>query len=177
MPSGNGSTRSRKAWGVPEPQACIGLLRQAGCSEQVIAHCRVVRDLALTYARDPLVDRDLVEAGALLHDIGRGVTHDLRHAGVGAAICRRFELDDAVVAIVERHIGAGLTADECSLLNLPPRDCVPRTIEEKIVAHADNLVKGTRVICLQERLMRSLALPRKQRERIYRLGLEVELFR
>ena len=161
---------------MPEPEY-LRLLRRSGCSERVIAHCRVVRDLALTYTSDPMVDRDLVEAGALLHDIGRGVTHDLHHAGAGAAICRSLGLDEAVASIVERHIGAGLTADECSLLNLTPRDCMPRTVEEKIVAHADNLVKGTRIITLEERLMRSIALPRRQRERIYRLGLELELFR
>lgn len=155
----------------------IGLLRGAGCSEGVIAHCRAVRDLALTYASDPLVDHDLVEAGALLHDIGRGVTHDLRHAEAGGAICRSLGLDEAVVSIVERHIGAGLTADECSLLNLVPRDCMPRTLEEKIVAHADNLVKGTRVITLEERLQYAMALPERQRKRIYRLGLDMELLR
>ncbi|MCM2466006.1 HDIG domain-containing metalloprotein [Methanoculleus oceani] len=156
---------------------CIALLRRAGCSGGVIAHCRAVRDLALTYASDSIVDRDQVQAGALLHDIGRGVTHDLRHAEVGGALCRSFGLDEAIAAIVERHIGAGLTADECSLLNLVPRDCMPRTLEEKIVAHADNLVKGTRTITLEERLQRSIALPRRQRERIRRLGLEMELFR
>ncbi len=156
---------------------CIALLRRAGCSGGVIAHCRAVRDLALTYASDPIVDRDLVQIGALLHDIGRGVTHDLCHAEVGGAICRSFGLDEAIAAIVERHVGAGLTADECSLLNLVPRDCMPRTLEEKIVAHADNLVKGTRIITLEERLERSIALPRKQRERIRRLALEMELFR
>jgi len=151
---------------------CISLLRRAGCTEGVIAHCRAVRDLALTYASDPLV-----EAGALLHDIGRGVTHDLHHAEAGGAICRSFGLDKAIVAIVERHIGAGLTADECSLLGLVPRDCMPRTLEEKIVAHADNLVKGTRIITMEERLGDAIALPVRQRKRICRLGLEVELFR
>ena len=158
-------------------QDCIALLRCAGCSEGVIAHCRAVHDLALTFTTDPIVDRDLVEVGALLHDIGRGVTHDLHHAQVGGEICRSLGLDEAVASIVERHIGAGLTADECSLLGLAPRDCVPRTIEEKIVAHADNLVKGGRVITLEERLARLIDLPRKQRMRIYRLALEVELFR
>lgn len=156
---------------------CTVLLRRAGCSDGVIAHCRAVRDLALTYASDPLVDRDLVEAGALLHDIGRGVTHDLCHAEVGGEICRSFGLDEAIAGIVERHIGAGLTADECSLLGLIPRDCMPRTLEEKIVAHADNLVKGARIIVLEERLQHAITLPRRQRKRIRRLAQEMELFR
>lgn len=156
---------------------CIGLLRQAGCSDGVIAHCRAVRDLALAYASDPLINRDLVETGALLHDIGRGVTHDLCHAEAGGEICRSFDLDEAVAAIVERHIGAGLTADEASLLGLTPRDCMPRTLEEKNVAHADNLVKGTRVIALEERLQHAISLPQRQRKRILRLAQEMELFR
>jgi uncharacterized protein len=54
-------------------QDCIDLLRRAGCSEGVIAHCRAVRDLALTYVSDSTVDRVLVAAGGLLPDIGRGV--------------------------------------------------------------------------------------------------------
>ena len=155
---------------------CIALLGRAGCSDDVVAHCRAVRDLALAYA-DGIADRDLIEAGALLHDIGRGVTHDLHHAEAGGAICRALGPDERIERIVERHIGAGLTADECSLLCLAPRDCMPATLEEKIVAHADNLVKGTRAITMEERMMHAIALPRRQRKRIRRLGLEMELFR
>lgn len=158
-------------------QDYIAILECAGCSEDVIAHCRVVRDLALTYTSDPIVDRDLVEAGALLHDIGRAVTHDLSHADVGGEMCRSLGIDEAVVSIVERHVGAGLTADESSLLGLIPRDRMPRTIEEKIVAHADNLVKGTRIITIEGRLAWTIDLPRRNRRRIYRLALEVEAFR
>ncbi|RXE56186.1 phosphohydrolase [Methanoculleus taiwanensis] len=152
-------------------------LKRAGCSKGVIAHSRAVRDLALTFAADPVVRADLVAAGALLHDIGRGRTHGLDHAEAGGECCRSFGLPAPVTAIVERHIGAGLTADEASLLGLLPRDALPRTIEEKIVAHADNLVKGTRVITIEERLLRSIDLPRKMRKRMYRLHLEMELFR
>jgi uncharacterized protein len=152
-------------------------LESAGCSPGVIAHCRAVRDVALTFASDPLVNRELVEEGALLHDIGRSVTHALDHAEVGGVLCRSLGLPEEVAAIVDRHLGAGLTADECSLLGLLPRDCMPRTIEEKVVAHADNLVKGTRTITIEERLMRSPDLPRKLKKRMYRLHLEMELFR
>ena len=44
-------------------QDCIDLLRRAGCSEGVIAHCRAVRDLALTYVSDSTVDPDHVAPG------------------------------------------------------------------------------------------------------------------
>jgi uncharacterized protein len=161
---------------VPDP-SLIDLLRQAGCTDEVIAHCKAVRDLALTFASDDLVDRDLLETGALLHDIGRGKTHGLNHAEVGGAVCRSFGLQDAVASIVERHIGAGMTADECSLLDLTPRDCIPSTLEERIVAHADNLVKGDRTITIQERMQRSIGLPRRLRRRMFRLYLEMELLK
>jgi len=38
-------------------------------------------------------------------------------------------------------------------------------------------VKGTRAITMEERMMHAIALPRRQRKRIRRLGLEMELFR
>jgi uncharacterized protein len=153
-------------------------LRAAGCSRRVIAHCHRVRDLALSFCdRSGVADRELVNAGALLHDIGRGRSHSLSHAQVGAAWCREHGIPDGVVRIVERHTGAGLTADECTLLRLFPVDCVPETIEEKIVANADNLVKGEHEVSIHERLGTSLYLGRKVRSRIYRLWLEAEQFR
>jgi uncharacterized protein len=45
-----------------------------------------------------------------------------------------------------------MTAEECKAEGLKPIDCIPKTPEEKIVAHADNLVRGTIVISLKERL-------------------------
>ncbi|NYT16622.1 MAG: HDIG domain-containing protein [Methanomicrobiales archaeon] len=153
-------------------------LRAAGCSRRVIEHCHCVRDLALSFCdRSGVADRELVNAGALLHDIGRGLSHSLSHAQAGAAWCREQGIPDDVVRIVERHTGAGLTADECTLLRLLPVDCVPETIEEKIVANADNLVKGRHEISIHERLGTSLYLGRKVRNRIYRLWLEAEQFR
>jgi uncharacterized protein len=53
-------------------------------------------------------------------------------------------LNEKLVSIIERHIGAGITKDEALALGLPPKDYLPLTLEEKIVAHADNLVFGSR---------------------------------
>ncbi|MCJ7607644.1 MAG: tRNA (cytidine(56)-2'-O)-methyltransferase, partial [Thermoplasmata archaeon] len=39
-------------------------------------------------------------------------------------------------------IGAGLSEDEAAELGLPARDFLPLTLEEKVVAHADNLTSG-----------------------------------
>lgn len=88
------------------------------------------------------VDRDRVLAGALLHDIGRSVTQDIRHACLGAQLLRQDHWDERVVLMVERHTGAGIDATEAAALGLPVKDYTPRTLEEKIVAHADNLYSG-----------------------------------
>jgi len=153
------------------------LLREAGCNKRVIAHCRSVHDLVMGYWHEDIMDRELLEAGAYLHDIGRGITHGLCHAQAGADLCRRKGLPEKVARVVECHIGAGLTADECILLRLLPIDCMPLTPEERVVAHADNRVAGTRVISLEERMMRATYLPRKLKRRLYRLWLEMEMFR
>src|SRR5512133_4133855 len=124
-------------------EKCEELLRDAGCSRKVINHCRAVRDCACGYAsRNPDIDPLLVEQGAMLHDIGRSRIHDIRHAQCGADLVREMGMGEDLARIVECHTGAGLTADECTLLGLSPRDCMPRTMEEKIVTHADNLIAG-----------------------------------
>ena len=79
--------------------------------------------------------------------------------------------------IVECHTGAGLTADECTLLGLLPIDCMPVTLEERIITNADNLAGGKRRISIEQDLMDAFALPRKIRKRMYRLWLEMEQFR
>ena len=153
------------------------LLVRAGCGRAVIAHAGAVTRLSLLYTKSPVVDRHLVEAGAMLHDIGRGTTHGIDHAQRGAALGRSLALDPSIVSIIERHIGAGMTADECSLERLIPRDCVPLTVEEKIVANADNLVHGDRLGVIEETLLGALRLKRRIRRRIRRLYLEMECFR
>lgn len=153
------------------------LLREAGCSKKVIAHCRSVHDLSIEYWHEDLMNREVLEEGAFLHDIGRGITHGLGHAQAGGDLCRRKGLPESVARVVECHIGAGLTADECTLLRLLPIGCMPLTPEERVVAHADNRVAGTRVISLEERMMRAAHLPRRLKRRLYRLWLEMEMFR
>jgi uncharacterized protein len=152
------------------------LLRDAGCSTKVIAHCRAVRDCACRYAAgNPEIDFHLVEQGAMLHDIGRGRTHGIRHAQCGADLIRSMGLGEDLARIVECHTGAGLTADECTLLGLSPRDCMPRTTEEKIVTHADNLIAGKKRVTIHESIGSAIYLPKKVRKRMERLAAEVGL--
>ncbi|HIJ07253.1 MAG: Uncharacterized protein XE11_1340 [Methanomicrobiales archaeon 53_19] len=162
---------------IPDESLCLELLNGVQCSGKVIAHARVVAGVVLEFIDDEAVDGALATCGALLHDIGRSATHSLDHAIAGGDICRELGLPEEIARIVERHLGAGQTAEECLQIGLLPRDCMPVSLPEKIVAHADNLVKGTSVIHIEERMMKIIDLPGKKRRRTYRLALEMELFR
>lgn len=113
------------------------------CSDYIIDHCKVVyersKDITKFYDN---VDLDLIKAGCMLHDVGRTITNGIEHAYLGADLLRDLEVDEKICLITERHIGAGITADEAKALGLPDRNYIPETIEEKIVAHSDNLVHG-----------------------------------
>ena len=83
-----------------------------------------------------------------MHDIGRSKTHGIRHAVVGAEIARKYGYDEEILNIIERHIGAGITEDEAVKLGLPKKSYIPQTLEEKIVAHADNLTSGSEEVSI-----------------------------
>ncbi len=101
-------------------------------------------ELAVRIAKRCRADVELVKVGGLLHDLGRCKSHSMTHAIEGAKLASKLGLPDSVVKIIERHIGAGITAKEAERLGLPRKDYTPHTLEEKIVAHADNLMSGTR---------------------------------
>ncbi len=132
---------------IPDTAGCIRILRRAGCRHRVVVHCCTVRAVAdVMLARIPSADADLAVAGALLHDIGRSVDHSIAHAYRGAEMLAELDLDPRLTEIVRRHTGAGLDDRDVEEMGLPPGDYIPRTIEEKIVAHADNMVSDNRVI-------------------------------
>jgi uncharacterized protein len=89
------------------------------------------------------IDRDLIRLGGLFHDIGRARTHGIEHAIAGVEIGRSMGFPEPLLCIIERHIGAGITAPEARRLGLPEKDYLPLTPEEKIVSYADNLTKGS----------------------------------
>ena len=125
------------------PEKCLNLLKESGCSDEVIKHSLAVRDVAVRIAEKTNADRNLVEAGALLHDIGRSNTHGIFHAVEGALIAKKLHLPKSIIRIIERHIGAGLTIEEAKKLHLPVKNYLPETLEEKIVCHADNLIDNS----------------------------------
>lgn len=132
---------------IPSEDECIELLMEAGCKRRVIIHCCTVEAVAKEIvSRVKGADPDLVAAGALLHDIGRSVDHSIMHAYIGSQIVQAHGLPQSIVDIVRKHTGAGLDAEDVEELGLPDADYMPRTLEEKIVAHADNMVSDNKVV-------------------------------
>jgi len=132
---------------IPTDRQCIEYLIDAGCKKRVIIHCCTVRSVAEEIAsRIKPANMPMVIAGALLHDIGRAKDHSIMHAYLGSKMVEEYGLPSELVDIVRKHTGAGLDQDDVEEMGLPPGDYMPRTIEEKIVAHADNLVSDNRVV-------------------------------
>ena len=120
------------------------MLKKENVPENVIDHCKAVCRKAMEIASNfDNADKDLIRKGALLHDIGRSRTHGIEHAIEGVEIARKYGYSQDVLNIIERHIGAGITAEEAEKLGLPKKSYIPQTLEEKIVAHADNLISGS----------------------------------
>jgi len=147
----------------------------------VIEHCKEVAYFAIEIANKARaaghdVNLELVEIGALLHDFGRCRTHEIAHAVEGYRLARTRGIDPEVSEIIKRHIGAGISKEEARKLGLPEDDYFPRSLEEKIVAHADNLVKGTNRISIAERtaIMRKQEVPENIIQRVNKLAEEVE---
>ena len=167
-------------------KGAIALLISSGCSPDVIEHCKTVASYARQIAIDIRksagkkghsidIDMDAVYLGGLLHDIGRSKTHGIGHAVAGAEIAIENGLDDKLVNIIERHIGAGIPKDEAVSLGLPEKDYLPLTLEEKIVAYADNLVFGNKIGTPDEMVknLRKKKLDEKKIRRFLELNNEI----
>lgn len=129
---------------LPSYDECIQILKDAGCSEDIINHSKAVCDLSQKIAFKAKADLKIVQVGSLLHDIGRSETHGILHAVKGVKIVEKLGLPKRVVLIVRNHIGAGLDKNEAKKLGLPYEDFIPQSLEEKIVCHADSLIDNSK---------------------------------
>jgi uncharacterized protein len=149
---------------LPSREQAVSFLLENGCSSSVIRHCNAVAELAVELAqilrRKGLdVNVRLVEAGALLHDVGRSRTHTVNHVIAGVEIARSAGLSPSLVSIIKKHVGGGITAEEAEKLRWPKDNYMPLTLEEKIVCYADKLVEGSSRVTIQvtiDQLSRSL---------------------
>jgi len=144
---------------LPSSTEALRLLHDIGCSDEVIAHCKLVSRIAEDIAKLCKVNGidlnlDLVVIGAILHDLGRSKTNSVQHGVVGAQLAREMKLPEELTLIIERHIGAGIPSEEAASLGLPDREYLPQSLEEKIVAYADKLVTGSRRTTIDSEISR-----------------------
>jgi uncharacterized protein len=123
-------------------QADLALLWKAGLSEKDIRHSVLVAEKALDIAHRTSADLDmeLVGRGALLHDLGKALTHSFHHGEIGAELGEKLGLPPAITDIARKHFHGGLTRQEAHDFGLPERDYTPHRLEERIVIYADRLV-------------------------------------
>ena len=162
---------------LPSKKKALKLLFQSGCSYKVVEHCKAVAKVATEVAeackkKGLDVDVKLVEIGALLHDVGRSKTHSVHHAIIGAEIAKSLKLPNAVIAIIERHVGGGVTTEEAKKLGWPIKDYSPQTLEEKIVSYADKLIEGSKRVPIERTIERFSRLPQSSIDGMKRLHEE-----
>ncbi|WP_394295962.1 HDIG domain-containing metalloprotein [Methanococcus maripaludis] len=117
------------------------------CEKNVVLHSIAVADYVYEFGIKLLnkkydFDLDTAVLGAILHDIGRSKSHNIDHGIIGSEILLKNNFNEKYAKIAERHIGAGISRKEAEDLNLPKKDYIPKTLEEKVIANADNLVSG-----------------------------------
>jgi uncharacterized protein len=117
------------------------------CEKNVVLHSIAVADYVYDFGIKLLnkkydFDLDTAVLGAILHDIGRSKSHNIDHGIIGSEILLKNNFNEKYAKIAERHIGAGISRKEAEDLNLPKKDYIPKTLEEKVIANADNLVSG-----------------------------------
>jgi uncharacterized protein len=164
-------------------EEAISLLRTEGCSENVIKHCinvsRYAKEIGEKASIDFEIDLNIVEIGGLLHDIGRSKTNGIHHGIIGAKILRDKGIDEKIALICERHIGSGIDKNDADKFGLPPRVYIPKTIEEKIVCHADNFfINGDRVSFekIYDRFLNELGNDHSSIERLLLLQRDLEKY-
>ncbi|GAA5012070.1 ribonuclease Y [Kitasatospora paranensis] len=92
----------------PELLRTLGTLRyRTSYGQNVLAHLVESAHIAGMMAAELGVDPELVRRSALLHDIGKALSHDLpgSHAAIGAEFARRHGESSEVVHAIEAHHG------------------------------------------------------------------------
>ncbi len=110
----------------PELVRLLGQLRfRTSYSQNVLAHLVECSNLAALMAAELGASVEIARRAALLHDIGKAVSHEVEgtHAAVGARLARRHDEAEAIVHAIEAH----------------HNEVEPATVEAVIVQAADAL--------------------------------------
>ena len=138
-------------------EEAVFLLKSEGCSPEVVKHSLAVSKIALRIGKKLRAcgyapDLEFIKVAAILHDIGRSKTHGIKHGIEGGKILRKLNFSNKFIRVCESHLGGGIAKEEAKSLGLLPRDYFPRSLEEKIIAHADNLISGDQEVPLKKTL-------------------------
>jgi molybdenum cofactor cytidylyltransferase len=128
---------------IPSSQECEAILAVYQANEEVVRHSRIVAQVAHRIAvalteRSVQIEPLLAKAGGLLHDLAKGKPD---HAAAGAKILRDLEFAN-VADVVAAHT-------DCSF----PEQ---KLDESAIVYLADKLVKGEKVVGIEQRFYHAL---------------------
>src|SRR3990170_112306 len=113
----------------PEMVRLLGRLQfRTSYGQNVLKHLVESAHIAAAIAAELGIDPTIPKRGALLHDIGKAVTHEIEgsHAIIGAEIARRMKESPEVVHCIESHHG----------------EVEQRTIEAVIAQIADGISGG-----------------------------------
>jgi uncharacterized protein len=131
---------------IPSPTDCLDLMAAFGMLPNIREHSLVVREVALHLGTSLVkagftLHLDLIEAGALLHDLGKtyclGTT--LNHAEWGAQAVHDASYPE-VAQVVREHVFLQVNGND------------PRAIREaEVVNYADKRVLHTQVVTLADR--------------------------
>jgi len=128
---------------IPTKEECIKLLKDSNVPDNIIAHTKAVCDFSMKIVdalekRGIKVNKDLVAAAALLHDIKKLSPND--HIEEGYTFLKSIGYPE-VAEVVRKH----------GLQHLGDDDYIPKKWEEKIVFYADKRVKNDRIVSVDER--------------------------
>ena len=131
---------------IPNEEECLAIMVRCGMFPNIVEHSVQVKNVAEAIAQnlkdDVIVNKPLIIAGALLHDIAKTksiVEHLLRHDIMGADMLR--------------EMGFSEIADICAA-HVIMNDFMPEgSLEEREIVHyADKRVKHNLVVSLEERI-------------------------
>ncbi|HTF98981.1 MAG TPA: HDIG domain-containing protein [Nitrospirota bacterium] len=136
-------------------EKALGILAEHGQGAAWVRHCFAVADAASRLGRaldgHQSIDHDFLWSAALLHDIGRCITHNpISHGVEGYNLLMRFGYEREA-HVCAAHILFGLEASDAVLFGLPAHDFHLRTVEERLVALVDFLLEHDKPTTLDRR--------------------------
>ena len=157
---------------IPTKEECLKILKENKVADNIIAHLKAVCDFSLKICdilekKGISVNRDLVAAAALMHDVKKLSPND--HIIEGYELVKSLGYPEVAV-VIKKH----------GLYHLEDVNFIPKTWEEKIVFYADKRIKNDRIVSVDERfdyIKQRYKKDNVEREMAFTKKIEKELLR